>query len=170
MNGKIEERLDEKQYGFRKGKGTRNAIFVLRMILERSLEMQKDIYLCYVDFSKAFDRVKHEDMMEMLDEIGIDGKDKRMIMNLYWNQKATVQIGEEQTEWVEIKKGVRQGCVLSPDLFNLYSQKMIEELDDLEGVRVCGVNVTNIRYADDTVLIADTQEKLQELVNALSRA
>ena len=170
MNGKIEERLDEKQYGFRKGKGTRNAIFILRMILERALEMQKDIYLCYIDFAKAFDRVKHEDMIEMLEEINIDGKDKRMIMNLYWNQKATVQIGEEQTEWVEIKKGVRQGCVLSPDLFNLYSQKMIEELDDLEGVRVGGVNVTNIRYADDTVLIADTQEKLQELVNALKGA
>ena len=170
MNGKIEERLDEKQYGFRKGKGTRNAIFILRMIIERSLEMQKDVYLCYIDFAKAFDRVKHEDMMEMLGEIGIDGKDKRMIMNLYWNQKATVQIGEEQTEWVEIKRGVRQGCVLSPDLFNLYSQKMIEELDELEGIRVGGVNVNNIRYADDTVLIADTQEKLQELVSALERA
>ena len=76
---RIMENVDEKQYGFRKGKGTRNAIFVLRMITERAIEMQKDLYLCYIDFQKAFDTVKHERVMEMLQDIGIDGKEMRMI-------------------------------------------------------------------------------------------
>ena len=80
MKRKIQENVDEKQYGFRKGKGTRNAIFVLRMIIERSIEVLKDLYLCYVDFQKAYDMVKHEQMMEMLTDIGID---RRMIVNLY---------------------------------------------------------------------------------------
>ena len=105
--------------------------------------------------------------MKILQDIGIDGKDMRMIRNLYWKQKAVVQIGERKTEWIEIKKGVRQGCILSQDLLSLYSQKAMEEFEDLEGVRVGGVNVNNIRYADDTVLIADSEEKLQELVETL---
>ena len=79
----------------------------------------------------------------------------------------SVQVGKRKTEWVEIMKGVRQGFILSPDLFSLQSQKAMEQLEDLEGVRVGGVNLNNIRYADDTVLIADTEEKLQELVETL---
>ena len=63
--------------------------------------------------------VKHEQMMEMLADIGLDGKDRRMILNIYWDQKATIQIGEKQTEWIEIKKEVRQGCILPPDIFSL---------------------------------------------------
>ena len=164
------ENVDEKQYEFRRGKGTRNAIFVLKMIIERAIEMQKDLYLCYIDFQKAFDTVKHGKMMEILEEIGLDGKDRRVIRNLYWNQKATVEIGEKKTEWIDIKKGVRQGCILSPDLFSLYSQRVMDELEDLEGVKVGGRNVNNIRYADDTVLVADSEEKLRELVVALHRA
>ena len=74
------------------------------------------------------------------------------------------------TDWIEIKKGVRQGCILSPDLFSLYSQKAMDELEELDGVRVGGVNVNNIRYADDTVLIADSEEKLQQLVETLNEA
>ena len=70
IKSRIMENIDERQYGFRKGKGTRNAIFILRMLIERAIEMQKDLYLCYIDFQKAFDTVKHEKMMEMLQDIG----------------------------------------------------------------------------------------------------
>ena len=167
---KLMENVDEKQYGFKKGKGTRNAIFVLKMIIERAIEVQKDLYLCYIDFQKAFDTVEHGKMMEMLEEIGLDGKDTRLIRNLYWEQKATVQIGDKNTEWIQIKRGVRQGCILSPDLFSLYSQRVMDELEDLEGVKIGGRNVNSIRYADDTVLVADSEEKLQELVLALRTA
>ena len=133
------------------------------MITEKAIEMQKDFYLCYIDFQKAFDTVKHVEVMELLQDIGIDGKGMRVIRNLYWKQKATVQVGERKTEWIEIKKEVSQGCILSPDLFSLYSQKAMEELEDLQGVRVGGEYVNIIRYADDTALITDLEEKLQEL-------
>ena len=108
--------------------------------------------------------------MDTLEEIGLDRKDLRVIRNLNWNQKATVQIGEKRTEWIDIKKGVRQGCILSPDLFSLYSQRVMDELEGMEGVKVGGRNINNIGYADGTVMVADSEEKLRELVMALHRA
>ena len=167
INSKINENVNEEQYGFRKGKGTINAIFGLRMMIERCIEMQKNVYLCFIDFEKAFDTVKHENMIEMLKEIHLDGKDVRLISNLYWDQKAAVEIENERTSWVEIKRGIRQGCVLSPDMFSLYGQRCMEELEEMEGISIGGRNVNNIRYADDTVLIADSEAKLQRLVDAL---
>ena len=89
--------------------------------------MRKYLYLSYVEFLKVFYTVKHEVMMKLLGEIGIVGKDKRMIMKISRNQKAAVQVGDEQGEWNEIRQGVRQGCVLSQDLFNFYCQKMIKK-------------------------------------------
>ena len=170
LKRKIEENLTQDQYGFRSGKGTTNAIFALNMIIERAVEKQKDLYLCFVDFEKAFDTVKHEEMAQMLTQIGVDSKDVRMIVNLYWEQRAAVRINSEKTDWVRIERGVRQGCVLSPDIFSLYSQKVMEEIEELEGVRVGGRNINCIRYADDTVLIADSNEKLQELTSTLDDA
>ena len=166
LRGKINERVLEEPYGFRKGKGTTNAIFALRMITERSAEMQKTVFLCFMDFEKAFDSVKHEELIKILEGTGMDGKDTRLISNLYWNQKAAVRIENDVTDWAEIKRGARQGCVLSPDLFSLYSQMVMNALEDLEGISIGGRNVNNIRYADDTVLIADS-EKLQTLMSKL---
>lgn len=164
---KIDNCVSEEQYGFRKGKGTANAIFALRMVTERSIEMQKDVYMCFVDFEKAFDMVRHEDMVRMLQEIGLDNKDIRLLSNLYWDQKAAVKVDNVKTEWVDIRRGVRQGCVLSPDLFSLYGQKCMEEMENMDGIAIGGRNVNNIRYADDTVLLADSESKLQNLINAL---
>ena len=137
------------------------------MIIERSIEMQKTVFLCFVDFEKAFDTVEHEELVKILESTGMDGKDTRLIGNLHWNQKAAVRIENEVTDWTEIKRGVRQGCVLSPDLFSLYSQVVMDALEDLEGISIGGRNVNNIRYADDTVLIADSEKKLRALVNKL---
>ena len=167
LKGKIAEHVDEEQYGFRKGKGTRNAIFVLRMIMERLIEKQKDIYMCFVDFEKAFDTVKHNCLIETLKKYGVDGRDIRVMAQLYWQQKAVVRIGEDSSEWINIEKGVRQGCVLSPDLFSLYTQIVMDELAEYEGVKIGGRNINNIRYADDMVMIADSQEKLQTLMDKL---
>ena len=123
--------------------------------------------MCFVDFEKAFDTVKHGCLMETLRKFGVDGADIRVLMQLYWDQKAVVRVGDDISEWVSIEKGVRQGCVLSPDLFSLYTQLVMEEMRDMEGVRIGGKNVNNIRYADDMVLVADTEEKLQALVDKL---
>ena len=80
------------------------------------------MFLCFVDFDKAFDTVKYEEVVKILKNTGMDGKDTRLVSNLYWNQKAAVRIEDEITDWTEMRDGVRQGWVLSPDLFSLYSK------------------------------------------------
>ena len=168
LKSKVEETVDKAQFGFRKGSGTRNATFMLRTVLERSIEKQKDLYMCFVDFEKAFDTVRHEQMAEGLRRMGVDAADLRLLTNLYWGQKAVVRVEDDRSGWIQIQRGVRQGCVLSPDLFSIYSQAVMDELEDLEGIRIGGVNINNIRYADDTVLFADTEEKLLMLVDGLN--
>ena len=106
----------------------------------------------------------------MLENIGIGGKELRLIKNLYWQQEATVKVGSEQTDMFLIKRGVRQGCVMSPDFFNLYGEMIMREIKHTEGANIGGYNINNIRYADDSVLIADTVEKLQQLVNTVEEA
>ena len=142
-----------------------NAIYILRILAERAIEMQRDVYLCFIDYSKAFDGVKHKELMLILMELDIDGKDLRLIRNLYWDQKAAIRIGDEISNLVNIKKGVRQGCVLSPDLFSWYSEKILREIKYLNGMKINGVNINNIRYADDTVLIAESEKELQDLLD-----
>ena len=84
-----------------------------------------------------------------------------MNKNLYWKQTAAVRVEDQLSDWIEIKRGVQQGCVLLPDLFSLYSEIILREVEDLHGVVINGRNVNNIRYADDTVLIAETEKDLQ---------
>ena len=109
-------------------------------------------------------------MVEILESAGIDGKNIRLSSNLYLNQKAAMRIENEMTGWIEVKRGVKRGCIFPsppPDLFSLYSQVVMNALEDLEGISIDGRNVNNIRYADDTVLIADSEKKLQALINKL---
>ena len=157
--------ISQLQFGFVPDKSTRNAIFTLSMLAERCIEMQKDLYLCFIDYSKAFDKVRHEKLFNILEHLDIDGKDLRVIRNLYWDQSAAVRIGGELSEYTLIKRGVRQGCVMSPDLFNIYSEMILRNLENYPGVKINGVNINNIRYADDTVLIADSEENLQRLLD-----
>ena len=131
----------------------------MRMLSERAVEMQKDVYLCFIDYEKAFDTVRHADMLEMLRRIGADSRDIRVIRNLYNEQKAAVRVENKLTDIVDIKRGVRQGCVLSPDLFSLYGEVILRDLVALPGFKIGGRNLNNIRYADDTVLIADSEQK-----------
>lgn len=121
--------------------------------------------MCFIDYEKAFDKVRHVDLMEILKSIGVTGKEYRMIKNLYWGQKACMKINGEETQAQNIKRGVRQGCVLSPDLFSLYGEIIMRDIEDCEGISIGGRNINNLRYADDTVLIADTKVKLQVLLN-----
>jgi len=169
MKNKISTEIAEEQYGFTPDKGTRNAIFILRMIIERSIEVKHDLYLCFLDYTKAFDKVKHDNLFQILQNLDIDGKDLRLIRNLYWDQKAAMKINNDTSEYKNIKRGVRQGCVLSPDLFNIYSEMILRNIEDVEGVKIGGYNCNNLRYADDTVLIASTEEELQEMIDIVSR-
>ena len=99
--------MDNVQFGFRKGLGTRNATFMLRTIIERAIEKQRDLYMCFVDYEKAFDTVRHDLMMERLATLGVDQADLRILANLYWEQKAVVRIEDDRSNSIHIRRGVR---------------------------------------------------------------
>ena len=160
---KIDREISDSQSGFRTGIGTREGIFNIRSIVEKRLAVKKKVYACFIDYEKAFDRVYHSTLMKILADINIDSKDRRIIQNLYWKQTASIATTAGTSEEFEVKRGVRQGCVLSPMLFNLYTENIFRE--GLNGVRMGGEEFSNLRYADDTVLIADSAKELQKLVD-----
>ena len=112
--------LPDAQTGFRKGRGTRDQIANIRWIIEKARECQKNIYFCFIDHAKAFDCVDHK-LWKILREMGIPDHLTCLLRNLYVGQEATVRSGHGTTDWFQIGKGVCQGCILSPCLFNLYA-------------------------------------------------
>ena len=127
------------------------------------------MYICSIDYTKAFDRVKHFNLIECLSEIEIDDKDLQIISKLYWEQSACVRTESGMTSEFKIKKGVRQVCVPSPNLFNIYTEKTFREVEDMKGINIEGVNINNLRYADDTVLLAEGPMFLQALLTAVNK-
>ena len=107
------------QAGFRKGRGTRDQIANIHWIMEKAREFQKNIYFCFIDYAKAFD---HNKQWKILNEMGIPDDLTCLLRNLYAGQEATVRTGHGTTDWFQIGKGIRQGCILSPCLFNLYAE------------------------------------------------
>jgi len=118
---KIEEVLGEDQLGFRRGKGTTDATGMVRIISERTLEIDEDLCVCFIDWKQAFDRVNWTKLMYILKGTGIDWRERRLISNLYMAQCVRVRLNRGETRSVKIGRGVRQGCCLSPILFNLYT-------------------------------------------------
>lgn len=167
---KCEQDLGDAQFGFRDGMGTREALFSINVLFQKCRDQQKKVYSCFIDYEKAFDRVNHVKLMRILEGMGLDKNDITIIKNLYWNQTATVRYNDTKTEEATIERGVRQGCVLSPLLFNIYSEQIFAEaLSDIEdGIKINGKTINNLRYADDTAVIADNPEALQRLLNRLT--
>ena len=116
------------QAGFRKGRGTRDQIANIRLIIKKAREFQKIIYFCFIDYAKAFDCVDHNKLWKILQEMGVPDHLTCLLRNLYAGQEATVRTGHGTTDWFQIGKGVRQGCILSPCLFNLYAESSCEML------------------------------------------
>ena len=168
MRNKIKSEIAEEQYEFMTDKSRRNAIFIFRMLIERTIEVMHDMYICFLDYKKAFDKVKHDNLFQILEKLDIDGKGLRLVRNLYWEQKAAMKVNNDISEYINSERGVRQGCVLSPELFNIYSEMILRNLEDIEGVKVGGYNCNNLRYADDTVLIASSEEDLQKMIDVVS--
>ena len=119
------------------------------------------MYTLFIDYRKAFDTVKHESLVELLQSLDVDKSETRLLTNLYGKQTAAVWFGDDISEWLDIKQGVRQGCVASPHLFALYTEMIMRELDDMDGFRIGGTVVNNLRYADDTVIIAESEAQIQ---------
>ena len=120
IGSKIDKEVGQTQIGFRPGSGTREGIFCFNTIAKKHIEVNQNLYTCFIDYSKAFDRVHHAQLINCLEKIGIDGRDIRVIANLYWHQKAAIRIQNELSPFTSIERGGRQGCVLSPYLFNIY--------------------------------------------------
>ena len=159
--------LPDVQAGFRKGRGTRDQIANIRWIIEEEREFQKNIYFCFIDYAKAFDCVDHNKLWKTLKEMGIPDYLTCLLRNLYAGQEATVRIGYGTTDWLPIGKGVCQGCILSLCLFNFYTEYIMRNVG-LEvaqaGIKIVGRNINNLRYADDTTLMAESEEELKSLL------
>ena len=110
------------QAGFRKGRGTRDQIANIHWIMDKAREFQKNIYFCFIDYAKAFDCVDQNKLWKILKELGIPDHLTRLLRNLYGGQEATVRTGHGTTDWFQIVKGVHQGCMLLPCLFNFYAK------------------------------------------------
>ncbi|CAG9834055.1 unnamed protein product, partial [Diabrotica balteata] len=149
--------------------GTREAIFALNILLQKFCDQRKDVFACFVDFEKAFDKVQHVKLLQILKNIGTDDKDIRVIKNLYWNQTAIVKIGDNYTDEIPIHRGVRQGCILSPTLFNVYSDQLFKKALERQpyGININGELLNVIIYADDTVILSDNIEGLQILLDRI---
>ena len=118
----MKHELPDVQTGFRKGRGTRGQIANIRWIIKKAREFQKNIPFCFIDYAKAFDCVDHHKVWKVLQEIGIPDHLTYLLRNLCAGQEATVRTGHGMIDWFQIRKGVSQGCILSPCLFNLYAE------------------------------------------------
>ena len=159
--------LPDVQAGFRKGRGTRDQIANIHWIFEKAREFQKNIYFCFIDYAKAFDCVEHNKLWKILKEMGIPDYLTCLLRNLYAGQEATVRTGHGTTHWFPVGKGVHQGCILSPCFFNFYAEYIMRNagLEEAQaGLKISGRNINNLRYADDTILMAESEEELKSLL------
>ena len=159
--------IPDVQAGFRKGRRTGDQIANICQIIEKAREFQKNIYFCFIDYAKVFDCVGHNKVWNILQEMGIPYQLTCLLRNLYAGQEATVIIVHGTRDWFQMGKGIRQGCILSPCLFNLYAEYIMRNtgLDEIQaGIKISRRNINNLRYADDTTLTAESEEELKSLL------
>ena len=140
--------LPDVQAGFRKGRGTSDQIAKIHWIIKKAREFQKNIYFCFIDYAKAFDCVDHDKLWKILKEMGITNHLTCLLRNLYAGHEATVRTGHGTTNWFQIGKGLCQGCILSPYLFNLYAEYIMRNtrLEKAQaGIKIAGKNINNLR-------------------------
>ena len=136
------------QAGFRKGRGTRDQIANIRWITEKAGEFQKNIYFCFIDYAKAFDCVDHNKLWKILKEMGMPDHLTCLLRNVYAGKEATVRTRHGTKDWFQIGKGVRQTCILSLCLFNLYAEYIMRNagLEEVQaGIKIAGKNISNLR-------------------------
>ena len=135
--------------------------------MEKAREFQKSIYFCFIDYAKAFDCMDHNKLWKILKEMGIPDHLTCLLRNLYAGQEAIVRTGHGTTDWFQIGKGVHQGWILSPCLFNLYAEYIVRNagLEEAQaGIKISRRNINNLRYADDITLMAESEEELKSLL------
>ena len=162
----VNRELPDVQAGFRKGRGSRDQIANIRWIIKKA-RVPENIYFCFIDYAKAFDCVDHNKRRKILKEMDIPDHLTCLLRNLYACQEATVRTGHGTTGWFQTGKGVHQGCILSPCLFNLYAEYIMRNAGLVKaqaGNKIAGRNINNLRYADDITLMAESEEELKRLL------
>ena len=159
--------LPDVQAGFRKGRRTRDQVANIHWIIIKAREFQKNIYFCFLDYIKAFDYVDHNKLWKILQEMGIPDHLTCLLRNLYAGHEATDRTGHGTTDWFQIGKGVHPGCILSHCWFNFYAEYIMRNagLEKAQaGIKIAGRNINNLRYADDTTLMTESEEELKSLL------
>ena len=144
----VNRELPDVQVDFRKGRGTRDQIANIHWIINKARDFRKSIYFCFIGGAKAFGCVHHNELWKIHQEMGIPDHLTCHLRNLYAGQDATVRIGHGTTDWFQIGKGVCQGCILSPCLFNIYAEYIMRNagLDEAQaGIKIAGRNINNLR-------------------------
>ena len=150
-----------------KAEEIRDQIANIYWIIQKAREFQKNIHFCFIDYAKAFDCVNHNKQWKILKEMGIPDHLTCLLRNLYAGQEATVRATQGTTDWFQVGKGVCQGCILSPCLLNFYAEYIMRNagLEEAQaGIQISGRNINNLRYADDTTLMAESEEELKSLL------
>jgi len=130
------------------------------------LEIDEELSVCFIDWQKAFDRVNWTKLMQILKETGIDWCERKWINNLYMAQSVKVRLNQGETRIVKTGRGVRQGCCLSPILFNLYNEYLTKEASEgLGDFKIGGQIIHTVKYADDLVLLAKEEKVLQDMID-----
>ena len=135
--------------------------------MKKAREFQGNIYFCFTHYTRAFDCVDHNKLWKILKEMGIPDHLTCLLRNLYTGQEATVRTGHGTTDWFQIGKGVHQGCILFPSLFNSYAEYIMRNArleEEQAGIKIAGININILRYADDTTLMAESEEELKSLL------
>ena len=157
----VNRELTDVQAGFRKDRGTRDQTASIHWSIKKAIEFQKNIYFCFIDYAKPFDCVDHNKLWKTLKEMGIPDHLTCLLRNMYAGQEATVRTGLGTTDWFHIWKGVCQGYILSPCLFNFCSEYIMlnVRLDEAQaGVKIARRNINNLKYAGDTTHMAESVE------------
>jgi exonuclease III len=163
---KYQQEISDEQAGFVKEKGAKEQITNIKIIMQKCREDQLALYLCFIDYAKAFDCVNHTLLWTDMQKMGFPAHVIELLARLYQHQEATVRINSGTSEYFPIRRGVRQGCIVSPSLFNIYSEDIMRDAteDSNSGPKIGGRKVNNLRYADDTTLLCGNKEDLMNLL------
>uniref|UniRef100_A0A8C8DHP6 ribonuclease H n=1 Tax=Oryzias sinensis TaxID=183150 RepID=A0A8C8DHP6_9TELE len=169
--------IGEEQCGFRRGRGCVDQVFVVRQVCEKFLAKGREVFWAFMDLEKAYDRIDREALWVVLSMYGIDGSLLEGVKSFYRNSRACVRVGNSMSEWFPVRVGLRQGCVMSPWLFNVYMDGVVKEVNERVSGTVVSMmktdgsewSVNQLLFADDTALVADSEESLARLVEEFGR-
>ena len=151
--------MAEEQAGFVEGKGTREQIVNIRIIIEKCRDQNIPLYMCFIDYAKAFDCVNYRKLWDTMEQMGFPAHIIQLVANLHKEQESVVRTSNGDTDWFKIERGVRQGCVISPGLYNIYSEHIMRCVleENHDGITIGGRRETNLRFADDTTLLCTSR-------------